>query len=152
MSDEITENMPVSSEVEAPASPKQVDFYVLDKNGEVLRSGTCNEELFSLQAWGEGETVKEGIPPTITVDIPLYPHSIVRAKRYPTLTDQIGVLWKIIEKMGQLHPELMREVFDEEALDMMAQIQSVKTEIPKNVMYTDNLDDTTGENPYIQIN
>lgn len=73
------------------------NYYVLDNNGDVLKSGVCSDEVFDIQA-GEGQTVTEGV-----IEIPRYsappPSSYwdLRIASYPSVGQQLDAIWKFIE-------------------------------------------------------
>ena len=119
----------MSDDVSVPAEPI-VEFYVLSKDGTVAREGSCLESLLDKQAFLEGEVVYLGNPPAEEHNTMTLTHTIPRQQAYPTVPEQLDVLWKILGA----HPELLGE----EGRAMVERIQSVKAAYPKDVIYMPN--------------
>lgn len=120
-----------NEEVSVPADPI-VQYYVRNAEGEIVRSGECVKSLVQFQAFIAGETSHEGAAPAEEKDNRiLTTHVIPRQQAYPTLAEQLDVIWKILAR----NPEALGE----EGQEMLLRIQIVKETYPKGVTYEQNM-------------
>lgn len=138
----VGEEVPVQSEEVAPARVT-VEFYVTDANNEVVRSGECPENLVELQAFNQGEVVHLGQPPVTEAEPMLTTHVIPRQLSYPSVTDQLDAIWKILAR----NPDALGV----EGNEMLERIRLTKETFPKGVLYTENQDEEV-QSQYVPIN
>lgn len=114
-------------------------YIVVNQSNEVIGSGMCSEETFALfkstdekryieveetpsdldKKWlfNNGKLIDAG--PRIKRT-----YAVQRMETYPTVGEQLDVLWKILEPMAKEHPE------GKKMLDL---IQGIKQKYPKEV-------------------
>lgn len=126
-----------------PVAEPQVQFYVTNESGAVVRSGECPESLVQLQAFGAGEIVHRGEEPKAEHEEATFTHEAVRAPQYPTVQEQLGAIWKILAR----NPEALGE----EGAAMLQRIQNVKEAIPKDCIYKQTVDVENADVRYIPV-
>jgi hypothetical protein len=120
-----------SEENQGAASDRSVAYYVTGENGNVIRAGRCNPEMVDAQVINMGESVHLGeAPVSETTDEVVVTHTVARKPEYPSIGDQLDVLWKLLTAK----PELLTS----EALAMAEQIAAVKKTYPKEMVFVPN--------------
>lgn len=128
------ENIDTITENEEPAQEEvvqvpMVPYTVFDVDGHAVRHGMCPQNLVEHQAFGEGETVMEGEHDSMCQhDEPHVRHSFARQAHYPSIGDQLDVLWKIVAAVPAFQIP--------EAVAMLERIQAAKDVAPKGKVFT----------------
>ena len=124
----------IDAEPYDPKGQPMVDFTVFGEDGRVARKGSCPANLVELQAFNKGEMVLEGDhPDRVGVEPAKVRHTLVRESQYPSIGDQLDVMWRMFEANPQL--------LSPEGRAMLDRIQAVKNSIPKGVHYQENADE-----------
>lgn len=113
-------------------------YVVHNAAGEIIRAGICQDEELLLQVWGSDEFLVEGVgdPATDAVDVatgevvpggkptppePPYDYRAERAAAYPSIADQLDMLWSAMDE----NPGKRLEPF-------YSRIKAVKEAYPKD--------------------
>ncbi len=106
--------------------------YRVVRNGKEVCRGTCDEETLSLQGIEDGDLVEKltsmSDNPPIDDGVRYTTHAVPRSRAYPSVGDQLGVIWKVLEA----HPELLTQ----EAKDMLGVINNIKGTFPKGQTFS----------------
>jgi hypothetical protein len=115
---------PVQEVVQVP----MVDYTVFDAEGRVVRRGKCPQTIIEHQAFNEGETVMEGEHTDMIEEEQAYSkHTVIRQRSYPSIGDQLDVLWKIVAAVPAFQIP--------EAVEMLERIQAAKDAAPKGKLF-----------------
>ena len=109
-----------------------VHYEIVDEAGTVVNYGSCWSGEVNDVAVGEGLSlrVQHDTKPVVHDQVQ-YGYGAVRSQEYPTVEEQIGVLWKVIAN-------LPAKYLTEEATAMMQKIADVKAQYEKGAQYVVN--------------
>lgn len=102
-------------------------FYVTNSQGVVIRSGSCSEDTFEIQA-APGETVHDGQAPEQPIGL-WFDGSNYKNQRlnaYPAIPDQMDAVFKMAEALSQSGIQLPADT-----VAWIEQCRAVKNTYPK---------------------